>query len=148
MFRNLFRVATQPKLTRSIVDCTGLKIEEVFAELYNNAKPLGLGVCQYVPDVMSPTGAKQRLLWGHSWSYVNGRYMKVYPAQYPKLDERRYDSENGAGMMQKCVDNVRNRTFTTKPPIDHPISDEDKQRALQWAEEVWRLHPPIKIYPK
>lgn len=108
----------------STVDATGLEASEVLAELYNNAKPLGMGIHQYKAEVMDTNEATLLLEKGKRFDYVFGRYMKVDFSKYPILNPDSFDSQYGKGTMQKLVDNVRNNITSVIVPRDMPTQQE------------------------
>lgn len=106
------------------VDATGLEASEVLAELYNNSKPLGMGIYQYKAEVMDTNEASLLLSKGKKFDYVFGRYMKVDFSNYPLLNPGSFDSQYGEGTMKKLVDNVRNNIASIIIPRDMPTQQE------------------------
>lgn len=106
------------------VDASGLEDSEVLAELYNSAKPLGMGIYQYKAEVMDTNEATLLLTKGKQFDYVFGRCMKVDFSNYPILNSSSFDYEYGKGTMQRSIDNVRNKTLTSTYPRDVPTQQE------------------------
>lgn len=111
-------------LKMTTVDATGLNASEVLAELYNNSKPLGMGIYQYKDEMMDVDEASLLLTKGNQFDYVFGRYMKVDFSKYPVISSSSFDSQYGEGTMQRLIDNVRNNTISGIIPRVMPTQQE------------------------
>jgi hypothetical protein len=132
-----FLLRKQPHLP--YINAYGLNEKSVLAELYNNAKPYGMGIFQYKDEVMSPALAKEILIqrqnWGHvHFDYIDGRPIKTSFEYFPDIMSKHYDSYNGVAAMQKCIDNVRNGTPTITIPRK-ATTDAELQDTLDWLNK-------------
>jgi hypothetical protein len=94
---------------RPKVDCSGVKKEELLAELVNSAKPLGMGWKQANPKPLTVADiAKYLAQHGLSLDYVNGRPIKVSLHTWPLVDPSGYDRDNGDGAFELALARVRN----------------------------------------
>jgi hypothetical protein len=114
--------ATQPNY--EYIDARGLSKPCILAELYNNSKPLGMGIHQYKKDVMTVEEARELLRIEQNLDYVKGRPIKTNFAYYPYFDSYTYDKRNeNPGLMQKCIDNLKNGVVTNIIPREMPTQD-------------------------
>lgn len=75
----------------------------VLAALYNNSKPLGLGILHYDPTPMTVEEAQALLDSGQTYfDYHKGRVMKVL-IEGDTLDTYLYDRDNGAGAAARAI---------------------------------------------
>lgn len=92
-----------------VINCTGLKIEDVFVCLYKNSSPIGLGNMQVSNESFGHEHARQLLVESRWFDYVYGRPMKICFENYPIIDCTVYDEYNFPGMIainklkQSCV---------------------------------------------
>lgn len=94
-----------------MVDIKGLPKEKVFAALYNNAKPQGLGFLHYDPKPMTYEEAKDILNSenNHYFDYFKGRVMKINIST-DEIDERLYDRDNGEGACSRAIEELKAKT--------------------------------------
>lgn len=81
-----------------MINIKGIDKPLVLAALYNNAKPLGMGMLHYTPEPMEIEEAialceQQTRLY---FDYVHGRVMKVDLSK-DELNPGLYDRDNGPG---------------------------------------------------
>ena len=74
--------------------------------LYDNSKPLGMGLLHYTPEPMSREDAEAMLAEHAYFDYCRGRVMKV-DLSGGTLDPRLYDRDNGPGAAQFAIDMLR-----------------------------------------
>ncbi len=74
----------------------------VLAALYNNSKPLGMGILQYDPRPMTEAEAETLLSQQHYFDYLKGRVMKV-SFERDTLNPALYDRDNGPGAAERVV---------------------------------------------
>jgi hypothetical protein len=86
-----------------MVKTEGLTRGQVFAALYNNSQPLGLGILHYDPAPMTEEEAEARLAQSTYVDYYKGRVVKVDFSNPNEFDERLYDRDNGPGAAQRAV---------------------------------------------
>lgn len=79
-------------------NCGDLSEEVVFAALYNNAKPQGMGMMAFKSKEMSVSDAQEILKTTRSFDYHKGRVMKIGFQKYPVLSTRGYDRDNQRGV--------------------------------------------------
>lgn len=95
-----------------MINIEGLDRAEVFAALFNNAKPQGLGLLHYQQRTMKADEAFMVLSTNSSGyiDYYEGRVLKVsLPPNAKEFDARLYDRDNGSGAASAAVDAVRAR---------------------------------------
>ena len=79
---------------------------EVLAALYNNSKPLGLGMLHFTPDEMTIDEARELLEVTTYFDYLKGRVMKVNLSK-DRLDPWLYDRDNGAGSAERIISSIK-----------------------------------------
>ena len=79
-----------------MIDISKLNKAEVLAALYNNSRPLGLGILDYDPTPMLAEEAEILLQNQQRFDYLKGRVMKVNLSG-DSFDEYLYDRDNGPG---------------------------------------------------
>lgn len=85
-----------------IIDISKLDKADVLAALYNNSRPLGMGVFHYTPASMTREEA-QCYLKNHTYfDYLKGRVMKV-DLSGNTLEPRLYDRDNGRGAAKAAI---------------------------------------------
>ncbi len=76
---------------------------EVLAVLYNNSKPLGLGMLHYDPKSMTKEEAQKLLDEGFTYfDYVKGRVLKI-DLSTNKLRTDLYNRDNGISAAEKAI---------------------------------------------
>lgn len=112
-----------------MISIKGLDKAAVFAALYNNARPQGLGYLQYTPENLSieearqlmglnSVGAENAFLTNAGqlrlyFDYVRGRVMKV-DLSGDELQERLYDRDNGPGAAARAIASIPLTTHGTE----------------------------------
>lgn len=86
------------------INIKGLDKGAVVAALYNNSKPLGLGILHYDPKPMSPEEGE--MFANNYIDYLKGRVMKV-DVTGDTLDTWGYDRDNGEGAAARAIDSIR-----------------------------------------
>ena len=88
------------------MDIKDLNKAEVLAELYNHAKPQGMGFLHYDPNPMTVDEAQQILDQGHTYfDYVKGRVMKV-DLGTDELNTRLYNRDNGENAAESVIERL------------------------------------------
>jgi len=91
-----------------MVNTKDLNPAEVLAALYNDAKPLGMGMLHYNPEGMTIEQAQKELddnQWKY-FDYLHGRVMKVNLKNPDNFDERLYDRDNGYGAAHRTISKI------------------------------------------
>jgi len=88
----------------NVIKIRGIKAKAL-AALYNNSKPLGMGIMQYDPRDMTEQEAATILIERQHFDYLKGRVMKV-DLSGNFLDPRLYDRDNGEGAAAAAVASV------------------------------------------
>ena len=93
-----------------MLNISGLDHTDVLRALYDAARPLGLGILHYTPELLSLEEAKTALKEQGSgrFDYFNGRVMKIRIAGN-EIDDRLYDRDNGLGAAFVAIQNLRER---------------------------------------
>lgn len=83
----------------------GVSKAKVLLELYNNARPLGLGCLQYDSELMTEEEAQKLLESGQTYfDYVKGRVMKI-DLSTDELETDLYNRDNGIGRAEEVIEN-------------------------------------------
>lgn len=90
-----------------MVDTRGLSKADVLAALYNNSKPIGLGLLQFDPKEMMVTEAEELLKQTTYFDYLKGRVMKVDLSSSDGFEEWLYDRDNGNGAAQRAIESLK-----------------------------------------
>lgn len=105
----------------SKVSIAGLDKAELFAALYNHAKPMGMGFLQYDPEPLTKEAAQKLMEAGDDSSrmfpgivrsrslyfdYVKGRPMKI-SLEGDEMDTYLYNRDQGDGAAEKVVAKLR-----------------------------------------
>ncbi len=99
------------EIEKDVIDISRKDKAEVLAELYNHAKPIGMGIVQYDPTPMTIEIARVVLeKMGPSFGYLKGRAMKVYLGE-DELYVGNYNRDNDEdGLAQRAIAKCRNVT--------------------------------------
>jgi len=91
-----------------VINIVGLDKADVLVALYNNAKPLGMGLFHYTNQNMSKEEAANLLSKGHKYfDYVHGRVMKVDLSSDIEFNPYWYDRDNGKGSAERAIHSLR-----------------------------------------
>ena len=88
------------------ISIAGLDKATVLAALYNASRPLGMGLLNYTPAVMTPEEAAKYLKTTNTFDYLKGRVMKIR-FNSTMLDVGLYDRDNGQGAAKAAIDALR-----------------------------------------
>lgn len=92
------------------VNIKGLERGEVLAALFNDAKPQGLGVLQFVDRKMTPSDGEYMFLQGDYFDYLEGRVIKTEIKRGAEfIDSTLYDRDNGDGAAARAIGILRQR---------------------------------------
>jgi hypothetical protein len=90
-----------------MIDISKLNKAQVLAVLYNNSRPLGLGIMQYEQKRMTEAEAAELLSKQDGYfDYVKGRVMKV-DLSGDTLDPWGYDRDNGQGAAAAAIASLK-----------------------------------------
>lgn len=90
-----------------MVNIEGLKKADVLVALYNNSKPLGMGILQFRNEDMVTEEAEELLKQMTYFDYLKGRVMKLDLSSDVEFSERLYDRDNGEGKAQSIINALR-----------------------------------------
>lgn len=88
-----------------VISLIGKDKAKVLASLYNNAKPLGLGIRQYDPKPMTEEEASELLKEQTYFDYLKGRIMKV-DLSGDSLETYLYNRDNGEGSAEAILTSI------------------------------------------
>ena len=99
----------------SIVDCTGLDIYDVILALWRGSKPATFFAIANVAPPPAPSKDdidKALTIYGTRKyiDYLNGRVFKINFDDFPLIDVRLYDRDNGAGAAASVVAKMQGST--------------------------------------
>lgn len=89
-----------------MINIKGLKKSQVLAVLYNNSKPLGLGIFDFNSKNMTEQEAEELLKHQTYFDYLKGRVMKVDLKDNDRFNEYLYDRDNGRGAAQRAINKI------------------------------------------
>jgi hypothetical protein len=92
-----------------MINIQGLDKAEVLAALYNNSKPLGMGMIHYDSSGMTKEEAVTILSRYKYFDYLKGRVMKIDFSSDIEFNERLYDRDNGQGAAKAVIDSLRDK---------------------------------------
>ena len=84
------------------IDISKMNKAEVLAKLYNNSKPLGMGMLHYEPTPMTVNEASELLKEQTYFDYLKGRVMKI-DLSGNELRVSMYDRDNGEGAAERVL---------------------------------------------
>lgn len=88
------------------IDISKIDKATLLAALYNNSKPLGMGILHFDPKPMTKEEAEEILKEGFDFDYLKGRVMKVnLDGDMMRVDL--YDRDNGEGAAEKVISKLR-----------------------------------------
>jgi len=80
---------------------------QVLKALFNNSKPQGMGILNFMDRNMSLDEAKEIIDSGQTYfDYHEGRVMKVNLIDFMQFEEAGYDRDNGHGAAQRAIDSI------------------------------------------
>jgi len=85
-----------------MIDISKLNKADVLAALYNNSRPLGLGILHSEEKDMTREEAEELLKTQTYFDYLKGRVMKV-ELSGNEFDPYMYDRDNGEGAAQRVI---------------------------------------------
>lgn len=95
-------------MSEQLIDISKLDKAKVLAALYNNSKPLGMGMLHYTPKDMMTSEAQEILNTGQTYfDYLIGRVMKSEIGG-DNFDPCLYDRDNGDGAALKAIESIGN----------------------------------------
>ena len=107
----------------SKINIAGLDKAELFAALYNHAKPLGMGIIHYDPTPLTKEAAQKLMAAGDDsarmfpgmgrserlyFDYVKGRPLKI-DITSDEMDTWLYNRDQGDGAAEKIVETLRKK---------------------------------------
>jgi hypothetical protein len=102
------------------VSIKGLDKAEILAALYNEARPLGLGMLHFDPEPMTVDEAREMIGKYLNFDYVKGRPLKV-SLDGDELDTRLYDRDQGQGKGERIVNALRAKAPQFVPSANRDI---------------------------
>ena len=85
-----------------MINIEGIDKAVVLAALYNNSKPLGMGMLHFKPEDMTVEEARELLEKQTYFDYLKGRVMKIDLSGI-LLDPYLYDRDNGTGAAENAI---------------------------------------------
>ena len=84
------------------IDISKMNKAEVLAKLYNNSKPLGMGMLHYDPTPMATEEAEELLKGQTYFDYLKGRVMKI-DLSGDELGTAMYNRDNSEGAAERVL---------------------------------------------
>jgi len=97
--------------------CENISKEELLCELYNSQTPFGMGIFQSCDKTLTIEDTTKILSNSDFIDYLHGVAIKINFNNFPIIDYEKFESRNGTGIFLKCIENIKNRTFSKKEPI-------------------------------
>jgi len=95
-----------------MISIKGVDKAAVLAALYNNSKPLGMGMLHFDPAMMTTDEARkeiEKMSYGLYFDYLKGRVMKV-DLSGDELNPALYDRDNGDGAALAAIKTILDRS--------------------------------------
>jgi hypothetical protein len=89
------------------LDIKGIDQPTLLATLYNEARPLGMGMLHFDPALMTRDEAAKILETRTSFDYLKGRPLKIRFDGDTLHGERLYDRDQGEGHCAEVVERLR-----------------------------------------
>lgn len=101
-----------------MINISGISKGKVLKALYDNSRPLGMGMLQFVPGPMKLEEADEIVTKQLNFDYLQGRVMKV-DISGDDFHPGSYDRDNGEGAAQKAINSIgRSDKTVTRVVID------------------------------
>jgi len=82
----------------------GMNKAKILAGLYNNSRPLGMGMLHFTPEDMTEETAQKLLDDGQTYfDYLQGRVMKIDLSK-DELRTDLYNRDNGEGSAERVIE--------------------------------------------
>lgn len=124
------------------IDISNKDKAEVLAELYNNSKPMGMGIAQYDPTPMSIEVARKILEQKQSFDYLRGRPIKIN-FRDNVIWVRGYNNDNAQGLAQRVISSCRNINDIGKELLKKFETKVEEEIQKQIQEEINKKHKEI-----
>ena len=120
----------------SIIDASDIPVGLLLAALYNNSRPVGMGLLFHADAaVMTQEVADAHLENGKTYfDYLNGRPLKVQLKDMASINPHGYDRDNGGqGSLLRLVERLRTRREEesssggafSRPPVELLLLQEE-----------------------
>lgn len=124
------------------IDISNKDKAEVLAKLYNNSKPVGMGIVQYDPTPMTIEIARKILEQKKSFGYLRGRPLKI------NLEEDiiwvgGYNMDNAQGLAQRVISSCRNINEIGKDTLMKAEIKVEETIQEQIQEELAKKHQEV-----
>lgn len=124
------------------IDISNKDKAEVLAELYNNSKPVGMGIVQYDPTPMSIEIARQILEEKQSFGYLKGRPLKI-SLEGNVIWVGGYNRDNAQGLAQRVISSCRNINEIGADALKKVETKVEEEIQKQIQEELAKKHQEI-----
>jgi hypothetical protein len=89
------------------IDIKGIDKAALLAALYNNSRPVGLGILNFDPNPMTKEEASEIIKKSGLWfDYLKGRVIKIN-LEGDTINKWGYDRDNGTGSAAKVIEEVK-----------------------------------------
>lgn len=99
-----------------MINIKGIDKAELLVELYDHSHQQGMGMLQ-PKKTLTIEDARKLLEQTTSFDYLYGKVMKIDLSSDEQFEERLYDRDNGYGMAQSVVDEIRKKM--QEAPVDY-----------------------------
>ena len=115
-----------------MINIRGIDKAQLLLELYNHSHQQGMGIMQPAKK-LTIEDARELLKHTTSFDYIYGKVMKVDLSSDEQFEEWLYDRDNGTGMAQSIVNNIRMKMEEAKEdkPINNFIEDKPIKNMIE-----------------
>lgn len=124
------------------IDISNKDKAEVLAELYNNSKPMGMGIVQYDPTPMPIEIARQILEEKQSFGYLKGRPLKI-SLEGNVIWVGGYNRDNAQGLAQRVISSCRNINEIGADALKKVETKVEEEIQRQIQEELDKKHQEV-----
>ena len=124
------------------IDISNKDKAEVLAELYNNSKPMGMGIAQYDPTPMTIEIARKILEEKQSFGYLRGRPLKIN-LEGNIIWVGGYNRDNAQGLAQRVISSCRNINDIGADALKKVETKVEEEIQKQIQEELDRKNKEI-----
>lgn len=124
------------------IDISNKDKAEVLAELYNNSKPLGMGIAQYDSTPMTVELARKILEEKQSFRYLKGRPLNI-SLEGNVIWVRRYNRDNAQGLAQRVISSCRNINGIEADALKKVETKVEEEIQKQIQEEIAKKHKEV-----
>jgi hypothetical protein len=130
------------EIKKDEIDISNKDKAEVLAELYNNSRPIGMGIVQYDPTPMTIEIARKILEQKQDFDYLRGRPLKIN-LEGNIIYVGKYNMDNAQGLAQKVISSCRNINEIGVNSLNKVETKVEEEIQKQIQEELVQKHKEV-----